>query len=291
MTTNDFAGTLKQGLPSLLSDAVIGCVEGAVDLHTHPGPDSVERSQTVNEAARDFAAAEVAGFVAKSHAMPTTNLVAEASAPLPAVPLPSITLNWGVGGLNSCAVEAAAEQGARIVWLPTKDSASEVGSSSRARPVRLFADGAALPELLEVMESVRNHELVLATGHLSAPDTFRVLELSQQFEIDNVIVTHPCLPHLNISDAEILEMAQRGAWIEHTANSLATGKVSLARVCSLIRSCSTQSTVLTGDLGQPEFGSIAGGLPLWAQCLLNAELSSATVRTLLVDNSRRAISF
>ena len=42
------------------------------------------------------------------------------------------TLNWAVGGMNALAVEIAAREGARIVWMPTVDSPAE--TAGRTEP-------------------------------------------------------------------------------------------------------------------------------------------------------------
>ena len=75
----------------------------------------------------------------KSHYVPTAERAAVVRAAVPGVDaLGSITLNAGVGGLNALAVEIAAREGARIVWLPTVDSeneASEDGPKPAKPPV------------------------------------------------------------------------------------------------------------------------------------------------------------
>ena len=44
----------------------------------------------------------------------------------------TLTLNWAVGGMNALAVEIAAREGARIVWMPTVDSPAE--TAGRTEP-------------------------------------------------------------------------------------------------------------------------------------------------------------
>ena len=108
------------------------------------------------------------------------------------MPVGSIVLNHAVGGLNATAVEVAARQGARFVWLPTVSARNEFAKVERAeangnvpvwmrfelelreagarpRPVPVLdGDGAPLPALLAVLEVVARGGLVLATGHRRA---------------------------------------------------------------------------------------------------------------------------
>ena len=46
----------------------------------------------------------------------------------------TITLNQAVGGMNALAVEIAAREGARIVWMPTVDSPAETAGRTEPKP-------------------------------------------------------------------------------------------------------------------------------------------------------------
>ena len=68
----------------------------------------------------------MAGFVLKSHYTSTAERASVVSAAVPGVQvLGAIALNRAVGGLNPLAVEVAAREGARTVWMPTVDSVNE----------------------------------------------------------------------------------------------------------------------------------------------------------------------
>ena len=114
-------------------------MRGAYDLHVHVEPDLPKRRIDDLALARRFAELGLAGFVLKSHYVPTAERAAVVRAAVPGVDaLGAITLNAGVGGLNAQAVEIAARGGARIVWLPTVDSeneASEDGPKPAKQPV------------------------------------------------------------------------------------------------------------------------------------------------------------
>ena len=143
--------------------------------------------------ARRFVELGLAGFVLKSHYVPTAERAAVVCAAVPGIDaLGAIALNAGVGGLNAQAVEIAARGGARIVWLPTVDSENEasedgpkpakqpvwrkiqdefIAAGVGAEPVRLTAEG-----LASVLGVVARHELVLATGHLARAEIHTVVD-------------------------------------------------------------------------------------------------------------------
>src|SRR3954464_7524607 len=170
-----------------------GLVGDGFDPHVHVAPDFAPRRISDLELAQRCAELGLAGFGLKSHYTATAEraAVVTAAAPGGVRALGTITLNHAVGGLNATAVEVAARQGARIVWLPTVSSENEFGevehadpdgkvpvwvrfeldlreAGARPRPVPVVdTGGKALPELREVLDVIARHDIVLATGHLS----------------------------------------------------------------------------------------------------------------------------
>ena len=105
-------------------------VSGAYDTHVHVGPDVMERRIDDLDLARRCAETGLAGFVLKSHYVPTAERAAVVRKAVPGVDvLGAVTLNGSVGGMNPAAVEIAGRQGARIVWMPTVDSRNQRGST------------------------------------------------------------------------------------------------------------------------------------------------------------------
>ena len=96
-------------------------LKGSFDLHVHAGPDPYhERPLDALEAARYAHEAEMAGFVLKSHQFPTATIAHALRRIYPGLNVAgAIVLNAEVGGLNPDAVQAAADLGARVVWMPT----------------------------------------------------------------------------------------------------------------------------------------------------------------------------
>ena len=101
-------------------------LQGAYDTHIHVGPDVVERKIDDISLARRFQELGMAGFILKSHYTSTAERAAVVRKAVPGIEaLGAIALNRAVGGMNPLAVEIAAREGARTVWLPTVDSVNE----------------------------------------------------------------------------------------------------------------------------------------------------------------------
>ena len=67
------------------------------------------------------------GFILKSHYTSTAERASVVRAAVPGIDaLGAIVLNRAVGGMNALAVEVAAREGVRTVWMPTVDSRQRV---------------------------------------------------------------------------------------------------------------------------------------------------------------------
>jgi hypothetical protein len=285
-------------------------VRGAFDLHVHIEPDLVARSATDIDLARRFGALGLAGFVLKSHYVPTAERAAVVQAGAAGVRvLGSLTLNAGIGGLNPLAVEIAAREGARIIWMPTVDAENEAGHHARppgakvpvwaqlqdefrslgvyGAPVRVAENGAVVAEVRAVLEVVARRELVLATGHLSAAEIFAVVGVALEVGVRHVVVTHPDYPTQNLSLDEQRTLADQGALLERCFAPIHTGKVSWEQVFAGIRATGPERNVLSTDLGQIGNPPVEDGLALMADALLAAGFSEEEVQTMAVTNTRR----
>ena len=108
------------------SERARALVVGAFDLHVHIGPDVPPRRIDDVSLAHRCAELGLAGFALKSHYTSTAERAQVVSGVVPGVRvLGALTLNRAVGGMNALAVEIAAREGARIVWMPTVDSPAE----------------------------------------------------------------------------------------------------------------------------------------------------------------------
>src|SRR4029079_18192601 len=142
------------------TDRARALVRGAYDLHVHVAPDVPERR--IDDVALAHRCAEVglAGFGLKSHYTSTAERSRIVSGAVPGVrAIGTITLNWAVGGMNALAVEIAAREGARIVWMPTVDSPAETAGRREPAPRDNVPAGGALPDDKVPQWAKPQHEL------------------------------------------------------------------------------------------------------------------------------------
>jgi hypothetical protein len=287
-------------------------VRGAFDLHVHIAPDIIERRIDDVALARRFAELGLAGFVLKSHYVPTAERAAVVRGVVPDVTvLGALALNRSIGGLNPLAVEIAAREGARTVWFPTVDAENETAGRTDPKPgAKLPAwakmqhelrdrgmavdpvavvdkDGAVVPEARAVLQTIARHDLLLATGHLGRDEIFAVVDAAIEEGVKDIVVTHPEFPSQDLNTEDQIELARRGAFLERCFTTPHTGKCTWERWIEATRAVGPECTVLSTDMGQLDNPPVEDGMPLMAEKLLEAGFSEDDVRTMAVDNTRR----
>ena len=293
------------------SDRARELLRGAYDTHMHISPDVVERIVDDLTLARRFQELGMAGFVLKSHYGSTAERAAVVRTAVPGINvLGAIALNRAVGGINPLAVEIAAREGARTVWLPTVDSVNESherdappgakvpvwvklqlelreqGIEIPPVPVVNESNGTVLPEVREVLDMIARHGMVLATGHLSRDEIFAVVEAALESGVETIVVTHPEFPSQDLSTEDQIALAGQGALLERCFTTPHTGKVTWERWIENIRAAGPESSVLSTDLGQVFNPPVEDGMALMVDRLLDAGFGEEELYVMAVVNTR-----
>lgn len=286
-------------------------VKGGYDVHVHIAPDVMERRIDDVDLAVRFRDLGMAGFVLKSHYVPTAERAAVVRKVSPDVDvLGAITLNASVGGMNPIAVEVAARSGAQFVWLPTVDSSNQRSCLTEepdgATPPMwaqlqedlrnagmaadavepLAEDGSLRTETLQVLDLIAKHDLTLATGHLHAAESAAVVPAALERGVRRIVITHPEFTSQRMALDRQVELAAQGALLERCLTTPLTGKVDWDLWFSNIRSAGPEHSVISSDLGQPFNPPVEDGLAIAADLLLREGFTDEEVRIMTVHNSR-----
>jgi hypothetical protein len=297
--------------PIAVSDRARELLRGGYDTHIHVAPDVVPRIVDDVTLARRFAALGVDGFILKSHYTATAERAAVVRAAVPGIrALGAIVLNRAVGGMNALAVEVAAREGARTVWLPTVDSVNESHERDAPAgvkvpvwvklqlelreqgieipPVPVVDDGGAvLPETRAVLERIAHHGLLLATGHLSRDEIFAVVEAAQEQGCEQIVITHPGFPAQSLSLEDQQALAAKGALLERCMTTPHTGKIAWEEWIAHIRAIGPEHSILSTDLGQVFNPPVEDGMAIMVDRLLHAGFNDEEVQVMAVANTRR----
>lgn len=293
------------------SQSALALVQGAYDLHVHTGPDVLPRKANDVEVAQAFRKVGLKGFVIKSHYFPTGARARLVSALVPGVrAVGAICLNRSVGGLNPLAVELAAREGARVVWLPTVDAHNERSVLEResgkkpfwaliveelekegfkAAPVpRLAPDDELLQEVLKI---VARRNLILATGHVGKDEIGLVVEMAKKAGVRCILITHPDFPSQNLSAEEQKALTKyEGVFLERCFTTAFSGKISWEDMVERIALVGPQYSFISSDLGQPNNPPPEWGLPLMVDFLMQHGLKEKDVVP-MIENTKRVMAF
>lgn len=285
-------------------------VAGAYDTHVHVAPDVMPRLIDDVSLAKRFKEVGLRGFVLKSHYVPTAERAAVVRAAVPGVDvLGAIALNVAVGGMNAVATEIAGRGGARLVWFPTVDSVNQRTSRAEApegsKPpmwaalqAELRAEGIDPPpvavvddngrirgDVVDVLRVIAKHDLVLATGHLSAAEILVLVRAAFDNGVGRVIVTHPEFTSQRLTFEQQAELAALGAYMERCFTTPYTGKVAWELMIENIKRVGPRHSLLSSDLGQPHNPPVEDGLALMADYLLEAGISEEDIHQMAVTNT------
>ncbi len=245
-------------------------ITGFIDTHLHTSPDPKPRIVSDVEAGDQARRAGMEAVVIKSHLESTAGRAQMASKLADFKIIGGVTLNLSVGGLNAQAVEASALHGGRMVWLPT----------IHHQEVKLEEE-----KLEEVLQMVRDHDLVLGTGHLPPEDIFRVLDLARSLRVNRLVVNHPLTRVVGATLDEQKEMA-RQAYLEHcyVASMPLHDGLEPEKIAEAIWEVGPERCIMATDFGQSHNPTPVVGLQMYVREMLMQGLSQEDIGGMCRDN-------
>jgi hypothetical protein len=282
----------KPTVPSPDQHLTDPAIVGAIDLHAHHDPDSYPRSADAFEIAKLAKARGLRGIVLKNHWTETAGLaylVRKYATPGYEV-FGAVTLDTAVGGVNPQAVrymvDVVGTRG-RIVWMPTHDSEHEVRYNKETRPfVRVSQGGRLLPEVHEVIGLVAQHDLTLATGHVTPEETLQILKAAKAAGVKRLIVTHPLLdPQFTwMSLEQLKEAADLGAFIELTGGAVTNEGEPKRRALAALKAIGASHFIVGSDAGLAGRANHTDTLAAAAMSLRAAGVSDADLNLMFKEN-------
>jgi outer membrane murein-binding lipoprotein Lpp len=270
-------------------------LRGAIDIHVHADPDNVPRSLDGLEAARFAKDKGMRAIVLKSHFDPTAGLAWLARKATPGIEVfGGIDLNLPVGGMNPHAVEHMVRvngRWGRVVWMSTFDAENQLRSKPGVPYVRVSQDGALLPETKAVIAAIAKHNLVLASGHVSAQEALLMFEEARRLGVRSMVATHGMTAPTSLTIDQARQAAKLGAFIEFTGGSLAgaTAQARLDRAASDIRSLGVAHAIISSDLGQAGNALPAEGFAAFMDALRKRGFTDREIDQMAKDNPARLL--
>ncbi len=278
-------------------------LRGAIDFHVHFGPDTSPRRFNAIETALNARDAGMGGIVIKNRSYPTAALATLVQDLVPEVAVfGGVCLEYNVGGLNVDAVETSARMGGRVVWMPVLDARNSIGLVRRklghdlkGEGISIIDDrGTLLPEAAEILRAVKEHDMVLATGHLSAREITTLADRAVQLGVTKMVVTHAMSDYLSesiLSPEERVQLARAGMLIEHTAWQVSPvgGKTRPEEVVASIKREGVENCILATDGGGVIHPTETEALRMFIAALLRNGLTEADVARMVKTNPARLL--
>jgi len=267
-------------------------LKGAIDLHFHAGPDVRERKLTYLEAAIQARDAGMRAILIKSHSTITAD-IASLIQPLVREILifGGIALNYPLGGLNPAAVETALKLGAKQIWMPTLDAANQHRCEGKRGGITILTGERKLKKvLIEILEVLSGHDVILSTGHLSQDEIVVLVREAIKRKIKKILLTHPDHFFIQMPVKLQKDLAAKGVFFDRCFPTPRTSPLTMEEMARRIREVGIASSVLTSDFGQPENPNPVEGLQIYIQKLIQQGFSDQEIDQMVKVNPSRLLN-
>lgn len=232
-------------------------LEGSYDLHVHSSPSHVKRTTDDIDLIKTASKYKMSGLMIKNHYEPTSGRAALINSHFNfcTKAYGGLVLNTPVGGINPYACESALKLGAKIVWLPTRDAKQSLKYGNmngdffdREGISILDENGNLINAFKEVVEVVKKYDAVLATGHISEEESYKVCEYALNHKI-KIILTHPDWIRTKIPIENQIELSRKGVFIEKVWANLDDGDCNEYEFIEVMKQSKFENIFITTDRG------------------------------------------
>lgn len=292
-------------------------VEGAIDLHAHPGPGLFPRPYDDVETAKMSAAAGMQAILLKNHYESTVSRAYYANKLVPDIKIfGGIVLNRCVGGFNPMAVESTLTMGGKEVWMPTIDAAGHVavygatgtyqkkGETTSLRPSKNLAhmissrgltilkDSEIIPEVKDIIKLVIEYDVILGTSHLTKREISVLVKCAKIMGCKKILITHPYYKPPDLELNEIKELVSLGCIINFCATIVFPPMctTTVENVKATIDFIGAEHCIITSDAGAAPFPSVPETLRIYTQWLFDRGVSLKNLETMTIKNPKRLLN-
>ena len=219
-------------------------MKGAIDIHFHCMPDTVQRRMDEVEMAEMAHGYGMRAILLKCHDTMTPDRAYYVNKMVEGIDVyGGIVLNYPVGGFNPLAVVACIQFGGKAVWMPTRSAAfywqyiekkgekgyyssihnpyeKKIVEGGNLRGLRaLTPQGELLPEIEEILGIVADADLMLGTGHLNPVDEQKILlDEALNAGVKKITITHPLMDHplalIPYSKEDLIYYTRKGVYLD-----------------------------------------------------------------------------
>jgi hypothetical protein len=199
------------------------------------------------------------------------------------------------GGLNPQAVETAIKFGAREIWMPTISSAHHLryeGKDPGKGLTILTKNGELISEVVEILNLIADANIILGTGHLSVQECQVLTSTAKKLGVKKIIVTHPEWKLVNMPIEVQIELAKKGAFIEHCyyATTKLGGGLDLCEIARQIKAVGAGQCIMATDLGQKSNPSPIDGMGKYVKNMMKYGISKEEIELMTKKNPMKLLN-
>jgi len=303
-TYREEARALIDTIDDAVADALL---KGALDLHVHSGPSTMPRQVDHFQATEEAAAAGMRGILFKDHhysVAPFIPIMERLLGHLDVAMYSGLVLNNTVGGLNPFVVDAQLKMGAKLIWMPTAQSANHIRSSHgktrlasnvalKPAPGITVVDpyGELLDEVKEILDSIAAFDAILSSGHLHVSEIWTLFEEAKKRGVKRLLINHP-MYGLHFSYDDIAQLAEFGALVEQSACLYIDSRFNVFSPEELkehILAAGVAHSSIGSDLGQVDNPTPVEGMRQAIKLCLALGFSEDDVRLMVRDNPAKLV--
>jgi hypothetical protein len=287
-------------------------LHGAIDLHHHGYPEFSSRYRPRLNDVDELTvcrSAGMRGIVLKSHMWPTVGRAHLLRQMVPGMEVyPSITLNSVVGGFEPIAVESAAEQGARVMFMPTWSArhglergrihqfmgtyVPRLGTMTADRGLTVTdPSNRVRAEVRECLAVAAQYDMLVCTAHISPAESLVLAQCAKDYRIEEIVFTHPSSRSVEASPEQVRDMLQLGAIYEFCINNFMPEmqRLSPRKAMDIIGDNRPEQFVFTTDSFYDSDPPGAEAMRIMIATMLRAGLPAAAMRKMVKTNPERLL--
>lgn len=289
-------------------------LEGAIDFHHHGYPEVSFEMLTRMEDNDELSVARsagMAGIVLKSHMWPTVGRAYHLKNQVPGIEvIPSIVLNHSVGGFNPIAVESAALQGAKVMFMPTWSAAHDMERGGMSKYLRKYIKkaselnpekglrltnekGKVKEEVRECVSIASDYNMTVCSGHVSPQEAIALAQASKDYGVDSIVFSHPDSHSVGATREEIRDMVQLDGYCEFCALGTlpAFQRLKPSEALEIIEEIRPERAILTTDYFFEWAPPASETLRMLIGTFLDLGMSEEDVRIMVRNNPAKMLGW
>jgi hypothetical protein len=175
--------------------------------------------------------------------------------------------------------------------MPTLHAANQYRYEKKRGGITVLnREGSLKREVIEILEILSEHDVILSTGHLSQSESVLLVREAKKRRVKKVLVTHPDHFFIQMPVEVQRELANQGALFDRCFPTLRTSPLTIEEMAKRIKEVGVASSILTSDFGQPENPFPVEGLRSYIQQFIQLGFSAQEIDQMVRINPSRLLN-